>query len=83
MFGHRNGTTKAIPFPLSFGEGIDKYEEVYLYDYASPREARQAAARYLPFYNHERPHQALGYQTPAAVYFAGACGTADSSTGPI
>ena len=60
-----------------------KYEEVYLHDYASPREARQAAARYLPFYNHERPHQALGYQTPAAVYFAGACGTADSSTGPI
>lgn len=46
-----------------------KYEEVYPNDYASPREARQSLARYLDFYNHERPHQALNYQTPAEVYF--------------
>jgi putative transposase len=45
-----------------------KYEEVYLHDYASPREARDGLARYLQFYNHERPHQALSYQTPAEVY---------------
>ena len=60
-----------------------KYEEVYLHDYASPREARQAATRYLAFYNQERPHQALGYQTPASVYFARASGTAGRSSGPI
>ena len=47
-----------------------KYEEVYLHTYGSPREARQSLARYFQFYNHERPHQALGYQTPAALYLA-------------
>lgn len=45
-----------------------KYEEVYLKDYASPREARQGITEYLTFYNYERPHQALGYQTPASVF---------------
>jgi putative transposase len=45
-----------------------KYEEVYLTEYASPREARAGLARYLSYYNHERLHQALGYITPAQVY---------------
>ncbi len=45
-----------------------KYEEVYLHDYASPREARMGLSTYLPFYNHERLHQALDYRTPAEVY---------------
>ncbi len=45
-----------------------KYEEVYLHEYRSPREARQGVARYMAFYNTQRPHQALGYRTPAAVY---------------
>ena len=47
-----------------------KYEEVYIHDYTSPREARQALTRYFEFYNHERLHQALDYQTPAEVYFS-------------
>jgi putative transposase len=47
-----------------------KDEEVYLHAEASPREARQGLSRYLAFYNHERPHQALRDQTPAAVYFS-------------
>jgi len=46
-----------------------KYEEVYIHDYTSPREARQALTRYFEFYNHERIHQALDYQIPAEVYF--------------
>ena len=46
-----------------------KYEEVYLHDYANPKEARQGLTRYFTFYNHERPHQSLDYQTPAEVYF--------------
>lgn len=47
-----------------------KYENVYLQDYASPREARAGIREYLEFYNQRRPHQALEYQTPAEVYFA-------------
>jgi putative transposase len=49
-----------------------KYEEVYLRDYATPREARQGLARYFDFYDYERPHQALNYRTPAEVYFSDA-----------
>jgi putative transposase len=45
-----------------------KYEEVYLRDYASPKEARRGLERYFAYYNQERPHQALGYRTPAAMY---------------
>jgi putative transposase len=45
-----------------------KYEEVYLHAYDGMRDARAGIARYLDFYNDERPHQALGYQTPAAFH---------------
>jgi len=45
-----------------------KYEEVYLNDYAIPRQARQGLIDYFQFYNYERPHQALGYLTPAQLY---------------
>lgn len=47
-----------------------KYEEVYLAQYQTPRDARTGLATYFRFYNHERPHQALDYRTPAAVYGA-------------
>jgi len=45
-----------------------KYEEVYLHAYDDVAAARAGIARYLTFYNDERSHQALGYQTPAAFY---------------
>ena len=45
-----------------------KYEEVYLSAYDSLREARDGIGLYFDFYNHKRPHTALGYQTPADFY---------------
>jgi putative transposase len=45
-----------------------KWEEVYANSYHSVGDAWQGLNRYFAFYNHERPHQALGYQTPADVY---------------
>jgi putative transposase len=48
-----------------------KYEEVYLKAYAGGKEARAGIAGYFDFYNMERPHQALGYQTPAEVFING------------
>jgi putative transposase len=45
-----------------------KYEEVYLHEYASPKEAYHNLSEYICFYNYERPHQALDYLTPAQVH---------------
>ena len=45
-----------------------KYEEVYLKAYASVLEAQQGLEDYFRFYNGLRPHQALGYLTPAEVF---------------
>jgi len=47
-----------------------KYDEVYLHDYQTPREARQGLSRYFDFYNQRRVHQALDYRTPWEVYSA-------------
>jgi putative transposase len=46
-----------------------KYEDVYLREYGTPREARYWLSRYLTHYNEKRPHSSLDYRTPAAVYF--------------
>ena len=46
-----------------------KYEEVYLKAYETPHEAMQGVATFFVRYNEWRQHQALGYQTPASVYF--------------
>lgn len=46
-----------------------KYEEVYLKEYESPREARQSLDEYIKFYNEERPHSSLGNIVPAKIYY--------------
>lgn len=45
-----------------------KYEEVYLKDYESPREARAGIAGYIEYYNFARPHMSLGYGIPGEFY---------------
>ncbi|WP_156499009.1 integrase core domain-containing protein, partial [Clostridium ljungdahlii] len=47
-----------------------KYENIYLQDYESPREARTGINNYLKYYNYKRPHQSLDYKTPAEIYFS-------------
>lgn len=48
-----------------------KHEEVYLKAYGDGREARAGIGAWIAFYNHSRPHQALGNRTPMAVWRAG------------
>jgi putative transposase len=48
-----------------------KYEEVYPSPYSNVHEAWVGISRWLHFYNHRRPHQALGYRTPMEVYRTG------------
>ena len=45
-----------------------KYEEVYLHQYQTVSEARNGLAKYFLFYNTERLHESLGYQTTYEVY---------------
>ena len=46
-----------------------KYEDIYLKEYRTVPELEVGLEDYFCFYNHERPHQALGYRTPAQVHF--------------
>ena len=45
-----------------------KYEEVNLKAYANVLDAQRGLEDYFRFYNGLRPHQALGYRTPAEVF---------------
>jgi len=45
-----------------------KYELIYPGDFASGEELWPALDGYFQFYNHRRPHQALGYRSPADLF---------------
>jgi len=46
-----------------------KYEFIYLKEFESVAEVREALTDYFEYYNTDRYHQSLGYKTPADVYF--------------
>jgi putative transposase len=46
-----------------------KYEEVYLRAYDTVPHARASIARYLAFFNQQRPHSSLDGRTPDEAYF--------------
>jgi putative transposase len=48
-----------------------KYEDIYLNRYETVPLLVLGLTRYFDLYNYERPHQSLGYQTPALVYSRG------------
>ncbi len=48
-----------------------KYEHLYLYDYQTVSAVIAGLETFFVFYNTQRPHQSLGYRTPAEVYHAG------------
>jgi len=48
-----------------------KYEDIYLKRYESVRELKAGLSKYIRYYNENRLHQALGYQTPQQVYSTG------------
>ncbi len=45
-----------------------KYELIYPGDFADGQALFVALENYFHFYNHRRPHQALGYRTPADLF---------------
>lgn len=45
-----------------------KYEDIYLKDYHTLAELKNGLTRYFKFYNSERFHESLGYETPDTIY---------------
>ena len=50
-----------------------KTELIYINEFLSPRALGQAIRSYINDYNSIRPHEALDYATPDAVYYASFC----------
>ena len=60
-----------------------KTEEIYLKGYADGREAKAGIAEWFGFYNNLRPHQALAYRTPMAVWRDGVMGAPEAVDMPL
>ncbi len=46
-----------------------KYEDFYLNCYEDGWDLENGLKKFIMFYNTKRPHQSLGYKTPAEIYF--------------
>ena len=46
-----------------------KYECIYLHAWETGSEAKARVRKWVEFYNHKRPHSALGGRSPAVVYW--------------
>jgi len=47
-----------------------KTEYIYINDYSTPNELRAGIREYIKDYNGLRPHQSLGYDTPAVAFYS-------------
>jgi Integrase core domain len=56
-----------------------KHEDVYLQGYADGQEAKAGIGKWIDFYNHSRPHQALRNRTPMAVWRDGVASVLDEN----
>ena len=45
-----------------------KYEDIFIQSYDTVSVARKGIELFIEYYNYDRPHQALGYKTPAQLY---------------
>jgi len=46
-----------------------KFEKIHISAYETVAEAREGIAKFIKYYNEDRPHQALKYKTPQELYF--------------
>ncbi len=47
-----------------------KYEDIYIKDYSSMADLKEGIKKYMGFYNSERFHQSLDYDTPDEIYYS-------------
>jgi putative transposase len=46
-----------------------KWEKLYLEEYETGHQLREITQEYIAYYNNKRPHQSMGYKTPADYHF--------------
>ena len=46
-----------------------KYEKIYINEYKTVKEVKEAIKEYIQFYNNKRLHQSLEYNTPSEIYY--------------